>query len=738
MAIALASHAVRAQGLSGAEVSGVVRLADGAAAENAVVTLVNRNSGARRSTPTRSGGAYRFDNVDVGSYRIEARSIGSTAKSTDSVDLHLGDRLRMDIVLGAQVTVLDDATITARTLRDPGAGGPAVTVAGRAARNIPLANRDVTGLFLLTSQALGSQGLWITGQHSRYNAIQIDGAAANDFFGVSVTPGSASGGRLISPEVIEEARILIAPFDVRMGGFAGGLVNAVTRSGSNKKTGSAFASFTRSDLTGSDTSGAHAAEFNQIQYGVAGGGPLIRDRLHYFFGIELQQRAAESIGLSANDPATGVSEATALRIQHAIRSQYGFDPGGAENPDLRLPTANVFMKLSWHPRPNLAIDLTPSYAASSRDTLTRSTSPVDGWQLSRSGTNLFSKSGGAVLKANFTAGGVTSETIAGYSRNSFGIHSRSRAPQFLIQADLPNIYASAGSTRGAQATRTFESVAQLAHNSSLHLGDHTLVAGTQDFIVSVRDAILQARWGVWTFASVDALESGLASRYEVALPSRRNDPSAAYRSVIASLYLQDQWQATQSLRITAGLRGDAEYLPAPRRNESLLANDTLGNIDTGAIPSGTWILSPRIGFAWTLGKNVRSMLRGGVGLFTARPPYAWTTGAYSQTGETQAMLICTSKEGVPAVAVDIENPPTSCTSNGGRASSLPIITHFSQDFRQPQSLKAAIGLDADLGRRWTASIDVIGARTKNQLFVTDENVTAGIANSEGRVGAPGS
>ena len=733
IATVLSTDATLAQGLSGSELYGIVRLADGRPAENSIVILVDRNSGARRSTRTRPDGAYRFDNVDVGSYRIEALSIGSAAASTDSLELHLGDRLRMDMMLGAQVTVLEDATITARLLRDPGAGGPAVTIAGRAARNIPLINRDVTGLFVLTSQALGSQGLWISGQHSRYNAIQIDGAAANDFFGVSVTPGSSSGGRLISPEVIEEARILIAPFDVRMGGFAGGLVNAVTRSGSNKRVGSVFASVTRSELTGNDTSGAQAAEFSQIQYGAAGGGPLIRDRLHYFFGIELQQRAAKLTGLRASDPATGISEATALRIQNALRTKYGFDPGGAEAPDMESPAANVFLKLSWHPRPNVAIDLTPSFATSRKDTLARSTNTLDGWQLSQSGTETFSKVSGATMKANYMLGTVTNETIAGFSSNSFGIRSRSRAPEFLVQGDLSGVYAAGGSTRGAQGTATFESVSQLAHNSSIHVGNHTLVAGTQDFIVRVRDAILPSRWGVWTFASVDSLENGVASKYEVALPARRNQLSAAYTSFIASLYLQDQWQVTPSLRITMGMRGDAEYLPGPRRNESLLANDTLGNIDTGQIPSGNWNFSPRIGFAWTPGRSARSMLRGGVGFFTARPPYAWTTGAYSQTGETQATLICTSREGVPAVTADIEDPPTSCSGDGGRSSSLPIITHFTKDFRLPQSLKAAIGIDTDLGNRWTASIDVIAARTKNQLFVTDENVSAGIANSEGRI-----
>jgi hypothetical protein len=624
--------------------------------------------------------------------------------------------------------------ITAQLLRDPGAGGAAVTIAGRAARNIPLANRDVTGLFVLTSKALGPQGLWITGQHSRYNGIQIDGAAANDFFGVSVTPGSASGSRLISPEVIEEVRILVAPFDVRLGGFAGGLINAVTRSGANQRAHSTFASLSLSQLRGNDRSGASTAGFRQLQYGIAAGGPVVRDRLHYFFGVEMQHRAATLTGLSVGDPRTGISEATALRIQNAIRTKYGFDPGGSVTPDLQSPTANAFLKLSWHPRSNVAIDITPTYSTSTKDTLNRIPNSLEGWQLSRSGSATFSTVAGAVAKATYTSGPITSETIAGYSRNRFGNRSKiSFAPQFLVQADALNIYAGAGSTRGAQGTSTLESVGQFAHNSSVHFGDHTLTAGTQDFVVSVRDDLLNSRWGIWTFASVDSLEAGIASRYDVAIAARPDQPTAEYTAAIASIFLQDQWQPTQSLRLTAGLRGDGGFLPSPRRNDALIGNDTLGNIDTSQIPSGNWAFSPRIGFAWTLGKRARKMVRGGVGYFTARPPYAWTTGAYAQTGETQSTLACTSTQGVPAVSLDIDNPPTSCTRNGGPSTSTPAVTYFARDFKLPQSIKAVLGFDTELVNNLTSSFDLTAARTTNQLYVSDENLLAVSTSAEGRV-----
>lgn len=729
----LAPLTAQAQGLAGSEVSGTVRSANGRAVSDVMIILRNRSTGAERKTRTVENGGYRFEDVDVGTYRLDARAIGIKAASIDSLDVHLGDRVRIDVTLGATATILDDAVIVATHQRDPGAGGFAETIAGRAARNIPLANRDFLGLLTLSSQSLGRDGLWITGQHSRYNGIQIDGAAANDFFGTGVAPGSASGSRLISPEAIEEVRILVAPFDVRLGGFAGGLINAVTRSGSNQRHYSAFASLARADLVGKDTSGAAFPEFNQIQYGLTASGPLILDRAHYFFAAEFQQRNAPFIGLSVNDSASGITEETALRIQNSIRRQFGFDPGGAGTPVLYTPTGNAFLKLSWHPRPNLSVDLTPSYARSRRDTTARATGVGgDGWQLDRSGAQIFSDSYGAVLKSNLVSGSATNETIVGFSANRFGIKSNIRAPLFLVQADAANVYASAGSMRGAEGTTTFASVAQLANNLSWTRGNHTLVAGTQDFLVHVRDDFLSTAWGAWTFGSVDMLEQGRPSLYEIALPARPNDPTAEYRTLFASAYAQDQWQLNSSLRLTFGLRGDAPFLEAPVRNETLLANDTLGNIDTRNVPSGRWQLSPRAGFAWSPGARGQTMLRGGIGLFAARLPVVWSNGAYASTGETQAFLTCSESQGIPAVTANIHEMPRSCSGSDGPSSIVSLVSVFDSDFRIPQAMKAVIGVDRDLGSQWTASVDAIAARTQNQLTVTDVNLIRTTTSGEGR------
>jgi hypothetical protein len=180
------------------------------------------------------------------------------------------------------------------------------------------------------------------------------------------------------------------------------------------------------------------------------------------------------------------------------------------------------------------------------------------------------------------------------------------------------------------------------------------------------------------------------------------------------------------------VRADADLADRPRRNESLLANDALGNIDTRRFPSGNWVLSPRLGFAWTPDERGRRMLRGGFGFFTARPPFAWTTNAYSFTGETQTFLTCTAKEGVPRVSVDVDNLPTSCTRDGGASSAVPSVAFYAPDFHSPQSVKTVLGFDSELGNGWKGSIDVISARTKNQAAFTDVNLRLASTNGEKR------
>ena len=156
--------------------------------------------------------------------------------------------------------------------------------------------RDYTELARLSPQVTKSPngGLSFAGQHDRFNSIQIDGTNNNDLFGScqsgNGTPGWAVGLTAFTPEAVKELQIVTAPFDVRYGNFAGGLINAVTRSGSNRVEGSILGYLESSGLVGTDSTGSRGDEFSRKEFGLTLGAPIVRDRVALFVNAAVRRR----------------------------------------------------------------------------------------------------------------------------------------------------------------------------------------------------------------------------------------------------------------------------------------------------------------------------------------------------------------------------------------------------------------------------------------------------------------
>ncbi len=729
--VAIAGSAdLSAQGLSGASIEGTAITASGTPVAGASVALRHLGNGTTRATLTSSLGRYRFDHVEVGGpYRIEARAIGFEPVTITGLTLHLGDRVERRLIFAERPVVLEDVVVGGSDLRDPGAGGAASTIPGTAVRTLPLLNRNFVGLFATASQAVGFS---VGGQHPRYNAIQIDGGSATDVFGVGVTPGSAAGAKAISLEALEELRILIAPFDVRQGGFTGGLINAVTRSGTNRFRASVFGTVARPELVGTDTAGVGVAEFNILQYGMSVGGPIRRDRLHFFAAADLQTRRTPFVGPEAADPATGISDSIARRAGQVFRDRYGFDPGGPESPILSQPDRNLFAKLSWQPTPSHRLELSHNWVDASVDDLGRTQitrQNRDGWQLSNSGFAINVRANTTRLRAVSAFGTASNELVASVQVVDEARESSLRVPLFLVQAN-PGRYLAAGSVKGAQGTETDQRVIELTDNLTWNRGAHQFTLGTQNQRIRISDTFFLGAWGVWTFGSVGALERREATRYEVALPLRPGGPRADYHVTQLAGYLQDRWRASSRLTITAGLRADVPFFEAPLRNNALADSTALG-VDTGMFPSGNVVVSPRVGLSYHLGAARRTLLRAGVGGFVGRPPLAWLTSAYVNTGQEQTLLVCTGAT-VPAPVTDISRLPSRCLGSGAPPPVATINT-FAATFRMPQAVKYVIGFDHDAGRGFVVSVDVVHTRTRNQLYLVDRNLVPGSKSTEGRL-----
>lgn len=451
---------VAAQGITSSAVTGVVTKEGGAPIEGALVSITNQSTGTRLATSTTKGGRFNFENVPPGGpFTIAIRAIGFEPATKTGVMLTLGQRYTADFELAARVITLEELTVVAATnpLINAGRTGPAQIVTDTAIQRFPLLGRNFTDLIRTSPQV--TLGTSVGGQNSRFNAILIDGGANNDVFGLSSggTPGGSAGAKPISLEAIQEFQILVAPFDVRQGSFSGGLINAITKSGTNSFHGSAFGYMQRPELVGPDTGRVKFSQFDIKQYGGTIGGPIIKNKLHFFGSADIQSSTTPFVGLSATEPATGISVATAERIANIIRTKYGFDPGGVDAPEnLTRPDKNFFGKLNYQMGQTSQLEFSYNYVRASLDNFSRTsrTDPSrDGWQLSNSGYKTGNRTNAARAKFTTLLGGASLEVLAGYQTVRDAREIANKTPLILVQGDVINNYLAAGGERFSHGDR---------------------------------------------------------------------------------------------------------------------------------------------------------------------------------------------------------------------------------------------------------------------------------------------
>lgn len=728
-----------AQGITTAAVRGTITREGGLPIEGAVVSLINVPKGTRIRTTAGSSGRYSFENAESGGpYTIEAIAIGFEKASKTGVVLTLGQRYIQDFTLTAQVVTLEELEITATTdpLINSGRTGPSTTVSGASIQRVPILGRNWSGLLQASPQVVGNS---FAGQNNRFNTVQIDGAVNNDVFALpsNQQPGGQAGVKPLSIEAFKEFQVLVAPFDVRQGGFSGGLVNAVTRSGTNTLTGSVFAYVQNQDLVGKDTAGLRVTEFKQPQYGGTLGGPILKDKLHFFVAADLQKRDAPYFGPEVSEPQTGITAATADRVTNALRNQYGFDPGSYVPAIVSQPNDNVFAKLTGTLGSSHQLELSYNYVngfSDAFDRFSRSRNDRGGFQLSNSGNTQENRTNAIRAKWLGQLGGVSTEVIAGYMtiRDKRGVAND--VPLFLVQGDVAGNWIAGGGEKFSSNNFLDQDILELTANATFVAGRHAITLGTHNEKYTFLNGFFPGSKGVWSFNSVGRLETGVADRYEANLPGSKGPDGwrADWGAAQVGFYAQDQWSPNDRLTLSLGLRADIPFGDSPTTNETLKNDAALGNIDTGVFPSGNLLFSPRLGFNWDLAGTGSTVVRGGIGMFSGRVPFVWLSNAFTGTGGEQVTLICTGTA-VPTVTADVNNLPTSCAAGGPPTPPLPSIVAVDSDFKFQQALKYSLGLDHRLPGGVVASIDFLHTRNYNTLYIDDVNLIGGTANSEGRV-----
>jgi Carboxypeptidase regulatory-like domain len=665
----------------------------------AAVTAVHDPTGTQYSVITDSQGRFSIQNVRPGGpYTVTVEMDGFETGTDTNVQAALGESTYLTFGLQlANITEVLTVVGSSDLIINPGHTGAASNVSTEALENLPSIGRELTDFartnpfFSASSNAEDPDFISVAGRSGRYNNIQIDGSVNNDLFGLAAqgTPGGQANTSPISLDAIEEVQLVLADFDVRNGGFSGGSINAVTRSGTNKFKGSVFY-YTRDDgLVGDGPKVlGDFGTFDEDVYGFRVGGPISQDKIFFFVNGE-REDSAEPTGWSLNGDAgqcfaNCTLQAETQRFINVLQG-YGYDPGALGQNSREQPSDKVFVRFDFNLKDRHQLTLRHNYVDAEND-INRPNSGLYEWP---SETYFFTNStNSTVLQLNSVFGStmfnefrLANQKIEDRRTGKNGI-----AFPHINVTIAPGFDFDAGTEQFSTRNSLDQDIQELTNDFTWIKGDHTFTFGTHNEFFEFNNLFIQDAFGSYDFSSLANLEAGVAQSYFYTSVVPGQPDAQIFKVDQIGLYAGDEWTAKPNLTLTYGIRVDIPNMPdTPSRNPFTEA--TYG-YRTDAIPDGNKLVQPRLGFNWDIGGEGTQQLRGGVGVFAGRTPYVWISNSYARTGLEQSSLSVFGS--IPFEPNPNNQPPVSGTGSTGE------FNLIDPDFEFPQVLRYNLAYDREL------------------------------------------
>lgn len=736
-----------AQGVTTGAVSGTVTDDAGQGVEGAQIQLRNARSGLNIGAVTRSTGYYVIQGIEPdANYSITVRRIGFAPATRNNVVVSLGQTRREDFRLSHEAAVLSTVTVTASNdaVINASKTGTSTTISDSALQRLPTLNRNFVDFVQLVPQVSTTTGyLSGGGVNLRQNAIQIDGAQSGDVFGLGTTgqPGAQANAKSIPLDAVKEYQVLLSPFDVRQGGFGGLLINAVTKSGTNEFHGSIYGYTRNQNLTRTQP---YLTDYSQQQYGGTFGGPIIKDKLFFFASAEAQKLETPALGSYLGAPDAFVSQATIDQLGSIMQSKYGFsDIGGGGQVQKQNPNRNYFLRLDANLPFSTRVVLRHNYAAADNTTFSRGSANSNSARFTLT-SNLYqfstkTNSSVAEFLTNLT-NGTYNELLLNYSTTKDFRTVPVQYPQMTVlgipRTDDPTVSTSFvfGTEASSQGNTLDQRTFELTDNLTIPVGAHSITLGTKNVFYKSINLFAQNSMGSWTFQSLDSLNNGLASNYQVSAPAP-TDPYnglATIRANTYAVYAQDNWTVTPTLSFNLGVRMDKpSFQNLPPENDIVFQQ--YGR-HTSSVPSqAQW--SPRLGFNWDVTGDQRNQFRGGIGSFSGGVPFVYLSNAFGNSGLSGYSSLTCSNTGVNTPlaapifsAASADNPPTSCdlrtagvrTVGAGATitgpSSGASVNTIDPEFKYPKYLKGTLGFDHRFDNGLIGTIEGLYTRSQDNAF----------------------
>ena len=737
--LAVSPRAV-AQGPTTAAIAGHITDELGHGLPGVAVVVINRATGTPMRSTSRAEGRYVVAGLEVGGpYSVTARRIGLRSKTQTGFYLTLGQQLQVDVELEQEAVALGgmETRATRHAVFSRAHQGAEAHIADSVIHGMPVINRDLYDLVRLVPQMSTWFALTASGGNTRVNSIRIDGIS-DQVISSNQAAGALYGGKVMPLDAVQEYQVLLSPYDVRHGGFSGASINVVTRSGTNDLRGSIFGYRTNERL-GPNVPLIRRTRYEKAQFGFSLGGPIVRDRLHFFVASELQSRVIPAMGPYAepdlSSPSLPVTQRDISRFQQLLAT-HGLDGGSAGAVSNPNPSSSVFLRFdapipSWNSR--VTLRGTYGYGDSAifaRPTMLAPTNcpsnecfPLSSLRHSRW---VDKRSAAVQLLTNFTSGAYN-EALLGYTGILSGFRPTVKQPLVLVSvpgARGGTAVLQAGTHEIATGQRNASWTAELTDNLSISVGAHRVTLGVTTQLFELRAFQLRGAYGVWEFASLDSMQVGTASRYRV---TRDTGSVTAASGSHHAMYLGDEWSVSPRLSVTLGIRADLPLLSA--RPPYVRAVDSSFHLRSDEVPSGQLHWSPRLGFNYDLTRasGRPTQVRGGAGVFTGRPPLFWLFGGFSAYGLATRTLQCgslASDAGAPpAFETDYRDPPVACAGGetfGG--ATMGEIDVLDRGLRLPQVVRTSVAVDRGLPLGWVGTIEGVYTRSTRSVLFSGINI----------------
>lgn len=728
--------------------SGTVTDTNGQPLVGANVVATHQPSGTVYGAASDANGNYRIPAMRVGGpYEVKVSYIGFSTAIVENLFLRLGENERRNFELSETGGQLGTVTVTATATSIGQSSGASTQVSRSQIENLPTLNQDLRDFARLTPQAsLYGDGITFAGMNNRFNAIYIDGAVNNDVFGLasSGTNGGQTGIQPFAIDIIDQLQVVLSPYDVTLGGFAGGGINAVTKSGTNTFSGAAYTYLQNENLVGK-TNGVLAerldAERTKVEpfvkrtYGASLGGPIKKDKAFFFANVEVQRDENPQpfeFGQWSATPGRA-SQSDLENLRNFLINQYGYDPGTYSSTKDELNGLKLFGKIDYNINANHYLTVRHQY--SNGENINRNAPNSNTINYSNNGIAFPSTTNSSAVELNSVFGTRSSNNlILSYinvkdDRGSIG----SNFPYVIIN-DASSGQIRFGTEEFSTGNLLTQKIFSLTNNFRLYQGNHTLTFGTHNEFYDLYNVFLGQNFGSYRFASLNDFLNGAPAisynRTYSLVDDITGDGTAAaadFKAAQIGFYAQDEWAVNPQFTLTYGLRVDIPVITEDPKEDTYFNNTALPKMQqaysiaqdarAGKAPDGQIMFSPRLGFTYDLSKETQLVVRGGLGVFTSRIPFVWPGAMFNNNGLTQGQ-VNQSNAGVPILfRPDINNQYT----NPNVRIPSGQIDLFSKDFKYPQVFRGNLATDVELPFGILSTFEALYTKTLNNIVYTNIN-----------------